>query len=83
VPAWSAAGGITMKTNMSLALVVAGDTSGYEVARTVCARGYGAVRLVALTGYAQPEDVRRAKDAGFDAHLAKPPDPDELARALW
>jgi CheY-like chemotaxis protein len=57
--------------------------SGYEVARTARARGYGAVRLVALTGYAQPEDVRRAKDAGFDAHLAKPPDPDELARALW
>jgi len=29
---------------------------------------------VALTGYAQPEDQRRARDAGFDAHLAKPPD---------
>jgi PAS domain S-box-containing protein len=56
--------------------------SGYEVARTVRAGLHGAVRLVALTGYAQPEDVRRAKDAGFDAHLAKPPDPDELARVL-
>ncbi len=56
--------------------------SGYEVARTVRAGLHGAVRLVALTGYAQPEDVRRAKDAGFDAHLAKPPDPDQLARAL-
>jgi PAS domain S-box-containing protein len=57
--------------------------SGYDVARTVRAGLHGAVRLIALTGYAQPEDVRRAKDAGFDAHLAKPPDPDELARALW
>ena len=28
--------------------------------------------LVALTGYALPEDQRRAADAGFDAHLTKP-----------
>jgi PAS domain S-box-containing protein len=50
------------------------DVSGYEVARALRAdpalRG---VRLVALTGYAQPEDRRRAEEAGFDAHLAKPP----------
>ena len=30
------------------------------------------VLLVALTGYALPEDLRRAAEAGFDAHLAKP-----------
>jgi two-component system CheB/CheR fusion protein len=30
--------------------------------------------LVALTGYAEPADRRRAMDAGFDAHVAKPPD---------
>jgi CheY-like chemotaxis protein len=29
--------------------------------------------LVALTGYALPEDVAKAKEAGFDRHLAKPP----------
>ena len=28
--------------------------------------------LVALTGYALPEDQRRAADAGFDVHLTKP-----------
>jgi two-component system CheB/CheR fusion protein len=28
--------------------------------------------LVALTGYALAEDQRRARDAGFDAHLSKP-----------
>lgn len=30
------------------------------------------VALVALTGYAQPEDVAKARQAGFDAHVAKP-----------
>jgi CheY-like chemotaxis protein len=40
------------------------------------------MRLVALSGYAQPEDRQRARDAGFDAHLAKPVDLDELMTAL-
>jgi CheY-like chemotaxis protein len=37
---------------------------------------------VALTGYAQPEDRQRSRDAGFDAHLAKPVELDELIAAL-
>jgi CheY-like chemotaxis protein len=36
------------------------------------------VRLVALSGYALPEDVQRALSAGFDRHMAKPPDLDAL-----
>jgi signal transduction histidine kinase/ActR/RegA family two-component response regulator len=40
------------------------------------------VRLVALTGWGQEEDKRRAHDAGFDYHLVKPVDPELLARAL-
>jgi PAS domain S-box-containing protein len=56
--------------------------SGYEIAREVRARHDGPVRLVAVTGYAQPEDVRRAKEAGFDAHVAKPPDPEQIERLL-
>ncbi|MGC4000879.1 MAG: PAS domain S-box protein [Anaeromyxobacter sp.] len=48
---------------------------GYEVARRLRADpAMQRVRLIALTGYAQPEDRRRAVEAGFDAHLAKPPD---------
>ncbi len=39
-------------------------------------------RLVALSGYAQPEDRQRAREAGFDAHVPKPPDLDELLGAL-
>ncbi len=59
------------------------DLDGYEVARRVRAiPGLERVRLVALTGYAQFEDRQRAKDAGFDAHLAKPPSPDSIAQAL-
>jgi PAS domain S-box-containing protein len=47
---------------------------GYGVARACRAdpRTRGA-HLVALTGYALPDDLRRAAEAGFDEHLAKPP----------
>ncbi|MGE5599457.1 MAG: ATP-binding protein, partial [Bacteroidota bacterium] len=38
--------------------------------------------LVALSGYAQPEDLKRAVEAGFDRHVAKPPDFDALDRML-
>jgi two-component system CheB/CheR fusion protein len=44
---------------------------GYEVARALRAEHETAF-LVALSGYAQPEDVDRARSAGFDRHLAKP-----------
>ena len=54
---------------------------GYEVARQLRGRGSNA-RLVALTGYGQPEDVRRAQDAGFNAHLVKPVDLQRLLRDL-
>ncbi len=54
---------------------------GYAVARQLRAAGEGAT-LVALSGYAQPEDVARALAAGFDAHVAKPPDPDRLASII-
>ena len=47
---------------------------GYEVARTIRANTHHRVMLVALTGYGQPEDERRAREAGYDAHLVKPAD---------
>ena len=56
---------------------------GYEVARRVRAEVAGrAVQLVAMTGYGQPEDVRRAAAAGFDAHLVKPVDPARVAALI-
>ncbi len=57
-------------------------TDGYEVARQIRAFAGPRVRLVAVSGYAQPEDVARATDAGFDAHVAKPADPDRIEQLL-
>ncbi len=54
---------------------------GYELARRVRAVLGRDIFLIALTGYGQPHDHRRAFEAGFDAHLVKPADPEEL-RAL-
>jgi two-component system CheB/CheR fusion protein len=38
--------------------------------------------LIALTGYARPEDLARAAKAGFDRHVAKPPCVEELDRLV-
>jgi PAS domain S-box-containing protein len=56
---------------------------GYEVARRIRqAPSGGRIILVALSGYGQPEDRRRAYDAGFDLHLTKPVEVDSLHRLL-
>jgi len=47
--------------------------SGYEVAKLI--RKDADLQdtfLIALSGYAQPEDIEKSKEAGFDRHLAKP-----------
>jgi signal transduction histidine kinase/CheY-like chemotaxis protein len=57
--------------------------SGYEVARQIRKRSWAeGVLLVAVTGWGQAEDQRRAMDAGFDFHLTKPVDPEALMRLL-
>jgi two-component system CheB/CheR fusion protein len=57
--------------------------SGYDLARALRASPVGGeVRLVALTGYGQPADRAQAREAGFDAHLVKPVDPEQLTRVL-
>jgi two-component system CheB/CheR fusion protein len=46
---------------------------GFEVARALRAdNNLAGTFLVALSGYALPEDMQRASEAGFDKHLAKP-----------
>lgn len=40
------------------------------------------VRLIALTGYGRPEDVARAVRAGFDSHITKPADPEQILRVI-
>ena len=45
--------------------------TGYEVAKRSRAAGH-AGRMIAVSGYGQPQDVKRSLHAGFDAHLVKP-----------
>jgi signal transduction histidine kinase/DNA-binding response OmpR family regulator len=56
---------------------------GYQVARQLRARPTTRqALLVALTGYGQEEDLRRAREAGFDHHLVKPADLETLTGLL-
>ncbi len=55
-----------------------GGLSGLDVAQAVRQAGGPVPYLVALTGYAGEEHVRKARAAGFDRHLAKPIGPGEL-----
>ena len=60
------------------------DIDGYEVARALRSdASFASCRLFALSGFAQPEDVHRAKEAGFDAHLPKPLRLDDLRALLF
>jgi signal transduction histidine kinase/CheY-like chemotaxis protein len=58
------------------------DMNGYQVANQIRERLKDKVTLVALTGYGQPEDFSRTKDAGFDKHLVKPADMDALRQVF-
>ena len=56
---------------------------GYGVARALRADPeLRAAFLVALSGYAQPEDLRKSKEAGFDRHLSKPASLDALNKMI-
>lgn len=59
------------------------EMDGYAVAQALRRDPEVAgTRLIALTGYGQEEDVRRARDAGFDQHMTKPVDPEKLLATL-
>jgi PAS domain S-box-containing protein len=56
---------------------------GYELAKRLRMQPDTAASiLIALSGYGQQEDRRRAREAGFDHHLLKPVDPRELSSLL-
>ncbi len=56
---------------------------GFEVARALREDPeLRRVRLIAISGYGQEEDRRRAREAGFDFHLTKPVDPSDLLQFL-
>lgn len=56
---------------------------GFEVCRRIRQRPWGVgVLMVAQTGWGQPQDRARAIEAGFDAHMTKPIDPEALQELL-
>src|SRR5262249_53233352 len=57
--------------------------NGYEAARSIRQQPWGRnIILVALTGWGQEEDKRRATENGFDHHLTKPVDAGTLDKLL-
>jgi CheY-like chemotaxis protein len=59
------------------------ELDGYGVARALRKRPEtAAARLIAVTGYGRTEDIEKARRAGFDHHLVKPVDPQELLEKL-
>lgn len=56
------------------------DGNGYDV--IAAAKRKGAVKAVALSGFAGRDDIERGRKAGFDFHLAKPVDFHELRSVL-
>jgi CheY-like chemotaxis protein len=56
--------------------------SGYEVARRIRAARGDSVMIVAITGWGQEDDRRRAREAGFDHHFTKPVDYEALLELI-
>jgi PAS domain S-box-containing protein len=74
--------GIMISNNIDAVLCDIGlpDGSGYEVAAQ--ARVNGGIKAIALTGFGTEQDVQRSKEAGFDFHLVKPINFQELQTVL-
>ena len=73
---------LQLRPNVILVDIGLPNLDGYQVAERLRGALGDAIRLVALTGYGQPEDIRRTSEAGFDTHLTKPASVEELLAAL-
>ena len=75
---------VVLETRPDLALVDLGlpGIDGFEVARQVREQLGADVILVAVSGFGQPEDKRRALEAGFDEHMTKPADVRDIENLL-
>ena len=57
--------------------------NGYDAARIIREQPWGKkIILIAMTGWGHQQDLRRAKEVGFDAHLTKPVKYEALLQAL-
>jgi len=74
---------LSLKPDVVLLDIALPLLNGHEIARQVRAEpGMGGTVLWALTGYGTEADHLRPHDAGFDLHLVKPFDPQELRDLL-
>ena len=71
-----------VRPDMALVDIGLPGLDGYQVATEVRARLGNEVVLVAVSGFGQPEDKRRALDAGFDEHVTKPADVTDIESLL-
>ena len=56
---------------------------GYEACRRLRQQQWAEnTHVIAMTGWGQDEDKQRSRQAGFDRHLVKPVDPDDLEKLL-
>jgi CheY-like chemotaxis protein len=75
--------GSTFRPDVVLLDIGMPEMDGFETARAIRAQPWGErVRIIALTGWGQPEDIERTRQAGFAAHLLKPLDIQHLLRHL-
>jgi CheY-like chemotaxis protein len=59
------------------------EMDGYEIAKLLRQdRDLAKVTLIAMTGFGQEEDRRKAQEAGFDGHMVKPADPVDVEKLL-
>ena len=59
------------------------EMNGYELAESLRRRAeYQCIPIIAVTGYSEYDDRGRAMQSGFNAHLTKPIDPDELLHLM-
>lgn len=56
--------------------------NGYDACRAIRGAGFCDIPIFAVTGYNQAEDRKKSQEAGFDRHMPKPVDIDELEKLL-
>ena len=75
---------VILREKPDLALVDLGlpGMDGYDVAKGIREQLGNDVVLVAVSGFGQPDDKRRAIEAGFDDHITKPADVNDIENVL-
>jgi CheY-like chemotaxis protein len=73
----------TFKAEIALLDIGLPGMSGLDLARAIRAdASLAGILLVAVTGWGQEDDLRRSREAGFDRHLTKPTEAEELAEVI-